>query len=289
MFKRDWLFAVVLGLIAASLQAQEQANRAQPAEQQSGQQAKAFEPSIPVRIIESEESARARESRERESNQREKDDLIAQQRMADATEAMNDATQSMKNAAWWSFGAVALGTALLVYTLLLTREANKSAREAVEVTRKIGQAQVRAYISVVSIHGQPIPNHSGTRFTVRIRNTGASPAFRTQAIIFGRFLKDYSEKDIRFSDFIRRPIRTDFGAGEEKVLHVDIDDWEFITSSSRSEQTGLRGYCFVYVTYYDAFDRKRLRRTIISARQDGWHGDTGFMSFSACERGNRSS
>jgi hypothetical protein len=118
MFKCGKIIAVALGLIAASLQAQEQANGTQPAEQQSSQQAETFEPSIPVRIIESEESSRSREIRERESDQREEDDLIAQQRMADATEAMNEATQSMKRAAWLSTFFVAVGTGLLVWTLL---------------------------------------------------------------------------------------------------------------------------------------------------------------------------
>lgn len=143
-----WIIAAALGLAVTSLQAQEQAETSQATEKERGQQTDTFSPSIPVRIIESEESSRSREGRERESDQREEDDLIAQQRMADATEAMNDATQSMNRAAWVSAFFVALGTGLLVWTLWLTRQANRSAQAAVRVAKETGRDQMRAYVDV---------------------------------------------------------------------------------------------------------------------------------------------
>ena len=96
--------------------------------------------------------------------------------MANATEAMNEATQSMKNAAWWSFGAVVLGTLLLGYTLKLTRAATASAQEAVDVTRRIGEAQVRAYISVQDIKTSVLDHESPVHIKFSMRNGGASPA-----------------------------------------------------------------------------------------------------------------
>lgn len=150
MFRGFGIAVVALGLASASAQAQEQTpeSKNHPANQQTQPLTPELPSPLPVAVIEGEEAAEARERREREASQREKDDLIAQQRMADATEAMNKATQSIKWAAWFSFGAVLAGTCLLIWTLLLTRSANAAAQAAVYVTREMGIAQARAYLHV---------------------------------------------------------------------------------------------------------------------------------------------
>jgi hypothetical protein len=150
---RTWMFAVAIGLIAGLLQAQEQAESAQddPAAQQEATQSLPIP--LPVQIIEDDESANARQRREAETDQRDKDDLVAQQGMNAATQAMNEATQSMKRAAWWSVVIVGIGTFLLVWTLCLTRSANKAAQDAVSVTRQIGEAQVRGYLALIDENG----------------------------------------------------------------------------------------------------------------------------------------
>jgi hypothetical protein len=123
-------------------QAQEQAQGARgetPAQQQPATPARS---PIPVEIIGRQEAAEAREHSEAEAEQREIEDLIAQQGMNAATEAMNQATQRMAKYAFWSTVFVGVGTVLLILTLSLTRQANKAARGAVSVTREIGKKQL---------------------------------------------------------------------------------------------------------------------------------------------------
>lgn len=181
---RTWLYAVAFGVIlAGSAQAQQQT---QATDDGTAIQSQASEPNpigIPVRIIEDSESANARNRSERESTDREKDDLVAQERMADATEAMNEATQSMKNAAWWSFGAVAVGTALLTWTLIITRQANIAALAVIGSTEKFGIAQNRPYIQVMptgakSHWDESNENNILWKIQVLIHNSGATPATR---------------------------------------------------------------------------------------------------------------
>ena len=93
-----------------------------------------------------------------------------------ATQAMNEATQSMKRAAWWSFFAVALGTVLLIWTLSLTRQANRAAQAAVDVTREIGEAQTRPYLGFNVVSGE-VQVGKPLKFHVEITNHGSSPAF----------------------------------------------------------------------------------------------------------------
>ena len=96
-----------------------------------------------------------------------------------ATKAMNDATQSMAASSYWSTVIVGIGTVLLLWTLFETRKATVAARTAVEVTRGIGQAQIRAYLSVAP---EDIPRLGelgeidAVPFRISIENNGSSPA-----------------------------------------------------------------------------------------------------------------
>ena len=176
MSARNWLFGIALGLTLACLgQAQEQAQPAEDRPEVQAQTSDGLPPDVSVRIIEDSEAAEARQRREEEARQREIEDLIAQQRMAAATEDMNEATQSMKQAAWLSVAVVAVGTALLVWTLFLTRQANQAARDTVRVTQNIGEAQVRAYPSVTSVSITGITNKLPA-LGITVKNSGNSPA-----------------------------------------------------------------------------------------------------------------
>jgi hypothetical protein len=148
---------------------------------------------FPVRIIEDGINAEAREASEREATQREKDDLSAQERMAEATDHINEATQSMKNAAWWSFGAVFLGTILLAYTLKLTRAATISAQTAVDVTRKIGNLQMMPHVfcETVEVHFEGMARI----ISINIKNCGLTPAKEVE-VKFTVSLFDKNEVEI---------------------------------------------------------------------------------------------
>jgi len=180
---RAWLLIAALGLIvAASLgQAQEQAQEAEwQTEPQQGP-AQSLPRPFPIVIVEDDAAAEARQRQEEESRQREIEDLIAQQGMNAATQAMNAATQDMRDYALYSTIFIGIGTVLLVVTLYLTGQANRAAVESVAVTRRIGEAQTRAYLSFDSIDAGYIAQAdgeiTGIRLRPNIRNTGQTPAY----------------------------------------------------------------------------------------------------------------
>lgn len=163
MLKRYRVTATALGLIFFSLSGQSQE-----------QPAKSYPFLFPVEIVEDQATTDAREGREEEARQREIEDLAAQQGMNSATQAMNAATQRMANYAFWSTIFVAVGTLLLFYTLWLTRQANKSAQKAVDVTQRIGEAQVRAYLEFTD--AKSIAGYHMLRIRCQLVNIGQSPA-----------------------------------------------------------------------------------------------------------------
>ncbi|WP_339636158.1 hypothetical protein [uncultured Sulfitobacter sp.] len=180
----SWLLIAAIGLtISGSLQAQEQPS-ANASNQEELTDGSVF--AIPVELVESQEATATRESEEAERRQREIDDLIAQQGMNDATQAMNTATQSMMLASWLSAALGGLGTILLVWTLRLTREANKAARDAVNITDRAALDQLRPWISVGGLNhatavdaildGVQYPILHG--FSTTCTNHGQSPAVK---------------------------------------------------------------------------------------------------------------
>lgn len=81
----------------------------------------------------------------------------------------------MMYAAWISAGLVAVGTALLTYNLLLMRRTVIAADSAVDVTREIGQAQVRGYLDI-NVTKLTFDTNGTPRFELELRNLGQTPA-----------------------------------------------------------------------------------------------------------------
>lgn len=190
MSRNYWFkIVVVVGLTLLPLSGQTQDGQRQATIKQEPSEPYSFR--IPVEIIGNEIS------------QHEIDDLIAQQGMNVATQAMNAATQKMAFYARWSTIFVAIGTALLFWTLWVTRAANRAAYDAVTATREIGEIQTRAYLSITSgtieyrIDEWPIA-------TLTVRNSGNSPAYDVQLIFVAKGPGGDAGADISFSDCIHR-------------------------------------------------------------------------------------
>ena len=178
MLKRSWVFVAAFGLaVTVSGQAYSQEEYGQDGAPEEQEQSESPTFAIPVQIIESQEAAIARDSSEREAEDREINDLLAQQGMHEAADAMNSATEDMALYSLVSTITVIVGTGLLFWTLALTRQANRAARDAVDVTREIGRDQARAYVDVDSVKfywgsdaGQ------WPEIYISLRNSGATPA-----------------------------------------------------------------------------------------------------------------
>lgn len=102
------------------------------AEDTQGDSKPAHEPAFPVRIVEDPEDAARAERREDDSDEREKEDLAAQNSMAKATE-------QIVTLSWYQFGLAAFGTFIaavgtgaVIYSLHLARESNKMTVRAME-------------------------------------------------------------------------------------------------------------------------------------------------------------
>jgi hypothetical protein len=185
MFKSRWLVAVAFGLtLVTSGQAQEQA---ESSGRLAGQEQSQITPYIPkpfqVEIVEDDTQAEVRQHSEDESRKREIADLAAQEGMNAATQAMNRATQRMADYAFWSTVFVAIGTVLLVGTLILTWMANRSAQAAVAVTREIGEAQVRAYLTEPTFKITRDKNDHIESVATIIMNVGQSPAIDVSVVV----------------------------------------------------------------------------------------------------------
>jgi hypothetical protein len=230
----------------------------------------AYPTAVPVEIIEDKATAEARERKEAEAQQREVDDLLAQQGMNSATQAMNTATQKMAGYAYLSNWFVGVGTALLFVTLGLTRQANKAAQEAVAVTREIGQAQVRAYLTVADSAITP-PDRSaifqdmnGVKASVIFHNSGQSPAlnarFRHKERTIGALIEDF-DRGIDKEEF---HYIGQVGAGGKFVYHIDNlteqDEYRSLISGS------AHSFFFGEIFYRDVFNEWWLVRYSTQSR-----------------------
>lgn len=178
---RSVVFALGLTCLPILGQAQEHAQspQGQPsAEQQPFQPSQSPAPRNPIRIeiIEDQAETDARKRREAEADQREIDDLAAQQGMNAETQAINEATQRMAAYSWYQTWAVAIGTILVFASLVLTVIATWAAHKAIRVTREIGNAQLRAYMGWhrggLTLHHRELQ----VAGLVVIKNFGQTPA-----------------------------------------------------------------------------------------------------------------
>lgn len=140
-----------------------------------------------------------------DAEKREAADLVAQQRMAESTEDIVTVTQ-------WQLWVGAAGIALLLFTLKLTRDANraavraaKAAESAVKVTEISAERQSRAYIAI----GQPIwktlmaedlKKINGFSYSILWENCGTTPARRCRSHAYqesfdGRIPDDFDYPD----------------------------------------------------------------------------------------------
>jgi hypothetical protein len=173
--------AIALGLmlLTVSGQAQEEPQGGQGQTSQQQDPPRPLPIPLPVEIVEDQAAADARQRREEEATKREFDNLVAQQGINAATQAMNEATQRMALYSLISTALVGIGTVCLLGTLVLSAQANKSASlaakaalDTVEITRETGVAQTRSYISVVG--GGFILNQGGFHGWVDVANSGVS-------------------------------------------------------------------------------------------------------------------
>ena len=126
-----------------------------------------------------------------------REDLIAQRSMADATLELVDIT-------WRQFVVGIFESVLLIATVMLSlwaaraaSRATKAAEETVQETRKNAVAEMRAYIGIERIYASPPRNDSPPAIIVHVKNFGSSPAFNVaHKVRNDLFLKGEEEFDL---------------------------------------------------------------------------------------------
>lgn len=276
------LAVVALGLAASAAlgQTQEQTEEAQRQTEQQQAPAQPFPLPFPVEVVEDQTEAEARNRREAEADQREIDDLRAQQGMNEATQAMNDATQRMAVYSLYSTGLIFVGTVALIATLYLT---NKT----IVVTRQVGQQQTRAYVypsfigffdaEEIGVEGLPA---DWATVAIHIKNYGQSPAKQARAVMsrevwnFPPPQKD--RKPLPLPDFAED--RSDMPPGNESENRLD-----FTLSEAEREriEDGISAlYVFGRVEYLDTFNDPHFTNFLLySTGEDFLTGKFRTLSF----------
>lgn len=197
MFKRYWVIILAFGLIGLGHcvvygQSPEDAkgDKANAERSEPSDQSKSNQIVFPVRILENPPKTEADQRDEQEAEQREKEDLVAQQSVAESTEKI-----------LWLSGLqmilAVIGTGALIYSILLNRKATNAAvvgagaavsgadaaRDAVEVARKMGDAQTRAWLGFNSYQILLNKGDNGLVHEIHFRllwkNYGITPALDT--------------------------------------------------------------------------------------------------------------
>ena len=226
MLKRYGFIVLALGLFfSASSLAQESGEEALDQQTEGdGQNAGKGSPAplgLPVRILEDPEEVESAKRAQSRAEQREIDDLVAQQNAAEAAEGAFKVGIAQTILAFF-------GTLALIYSLLLNRTATKAAVDAVKVSERTGVAQVRAYVGIavseVRLTGGPITTD------IEFKNFGQSAARNT-----GICIKWYCGHEF-CSDF--KPEENDYqyvGAlapGQPSIAAID---------TSKSEDAAIEG------------------------------------------------
>ncbi|MEC5325151.1 hypothetical protein [Aurantimonas sp. A3-2-R12] len=267
---RHWCAAIAVGLsvgITALGQAQEKADRSNGQAEDSQHAADKASFSIPINVIQNKAEAEAAQRREKEAAEREKADLLAQQGMDASTRAMNEATQDMRDYALYSTLLVGVGTTLLFVTLSLTWQANRAAQSAVAVTREIGEAQTRSYLTCTSgrLRKSAVKGCMAIKVEARLQNGGQSPAFGIR--ISGQVSINGTAIHPPFNVFAHSSI---VDAGKERT--AESQDWIFrdIKGFGPSLPKGSRYGVMGTIHWRDVFGRGHETEFELRQTNGGW-------------------
>jgi hypothetical protein len=192
MFKSSWIIAVTFGSMCALAghsfaQSAKQAedNQTHSTRQYNNSEHQAAPFGIPVRILEEPKQSEDAERQQQEATEREIEDLVAQQNMADATDQLVLLTKLQ-------FFLGMVGTGALVYTLYL----NWRSTDAAVKTAQAERAWVISHeFDSVTINGFVDGTRTKNGFAViaKWKNAGRSPSINTECYTEHRLINPGEE------------------------------------------------------------------------------------------------
>lgn len=199
----------------------------------------------------------------------------------EAQTAQYDLSAQNRMALWaqWSFfisvfslGITGVGIYFVWKTLDANIEAVKTANRAIESDREIGEAQMRAYITVMSgFTAKPAPGENKIVVYLRMTNSGQSPAFNLQienkVIVVNQplaLLPPFEPMD-EVIDAIPN------GEFRDTVVPIEVPD--FFRRMAAGE---VVTYCYGVIKYRDVFKAQRSTRYRLVCR---YHPEMGGFLF----------
>ncbi|MBS7554555.1 hypothetical protein KHC23_12920 [Ancylobacter dichloromethanicus] len=184
-------------------------------------------------------------------------------------------------ASWVSVIFTAIGLSLLYWTLRATREAvreaekaSRAAVEAVDVTRTIGEAQVRAYVTAKDCRLSACAIGAKLRVKIGFINNGATPARSVDvrgSIIFAAFPQAANHPYVLHS----LPGNT-AGLAPNIPGATEIRRFKIFTAEEHQSLVEGKGafYVHVVVSYLDVFGRQNISRTtFVYGRREAEEGE----------------
>lgn len=217
-------------------------------------------------------------------------DAVEEQRRAEEDlRAQNNMARSTLWMMWASIFAVILTFVGVVYvrrTLDQTVAANSAAQAAVSVTREIGKAQVRAYLSISDARVVNVYLSGHPKLILKVRNTGQSPAWGCRTVGYFGIIESNPHTHKFKSNGTPKMSETEVGAGLSVEQHMPLGrklSQHDIERLKAGDVTFLAG-CIV--TYKDVFGT--THRMIARLHSPPLERDDGTALLQASSRNNRS-
>jgi hypothetical protein len=220
---------------------------------ENGSQDKVQQPDHSVSLAGSAE-AELHRIREEAADQREKDDLAAQQSMAKS----NDEIVTIS---WFQLALAAIGSVLVFLSLGAAFYSNWLARESVRITQDTAKRELRAYVfnDGVDWLGEMLDGHL-QRFMFKIfwRNCGVTPAYECDVAIWKRVIKSSDEiTDTTFlvPDHLKAlPTGYYLGPGTRNTAR----EWVNVADLLLVQRGKARAFIICKISYLDAFKAARF-------------------------------
>lgn len=287
MSRSHWIIAVTFGLAASFGQAQE--NETQPevqpkvTQQQPTEQASVEPPSAEPPIVSPANKPSSEHNEGDPIDSGEEPDQYPSIILGDGW-----AQWAMVVLSFFALCVSAWAVWLLKETLKATREAVRSADDAVTTTKEVGQAQVRAYVTINGVSAL-IDEQNRPKVEVCIRNNGASPAKSVKVIVrcdigpagvvpdgFDHLAADAAKVvnngPCRLQTETRASLPFDFASGAEANRAISFAPLQDDAVRALTPPPSLFG-AFVEVRYIDVFGMNRIEQQnfiAVAFPNDGW-------------------
>jgi hypothetical protein len=252
MFNRDWLFFFTIGLIlalglvfAALLKDKHHPGSGKHGTTEIHSEAQQITPEQLAELISRRRQAQYADRHASSENERSERDLVAQEEMA--------------KWARYLFWTSLVGVALLAGTLYETNRTAIAAQDAVRVTKDSAEKQLRAYVTMVSVHITQFEVGLPIKLEIRMKNCGQTPAYDYRGGYTMTTVPLHGAKTYRFN----RPIedatwsRTVLGPGIETGTLFPNN--HILSKSEHDHVTAGSHALFVwgYDAYTDAFGKQQ--------------------------------